>query len=38
MNLLDLCRAEQLRIVEKIDGNTYVGTIDQLQKEIRNGD
>ena len=32
--LLDLCRAEQLRIVEKIDGDTYVGTIDQLQKEI----
>jgi predicted ATPase len=32
--LLDLCHAEQLRIVEKIDGDTYVGTIDQLQKEI----
>jgi predicted ATPase len=32
--LLDLCRAEQLRILEKIDGDTYVGTIDKLQKEI----
>lgn len=33
-DLLDLCAAEQLRVVEKIGGVTYIGPVDQAQKEI----
>ncbi len=33
-DLLDLCTAEQLRIVEKIDGVTHIGPIEAAQKEI----
>ena len=32
-DLLDLCKAEQLRVVEKVNGLTYVGPIEAMQKE-----
>jgi predicted ATPase len=32
-DLLDLCRAEQLRVVEKIDGVTHIGPIAEEQKQ-----
>lgn len=33
-DLMDLCEAEQLRVVEKIDGATHVGPIAQEQRRI----
>jgi predicted ATPase len=33
-DLLDLCQAEQLRVVEKIDGVTYVAPVEEAQKQI----
>jgi predicted ATPase len=32
-DLLDMCYAEQLRIIEKIDGVTYINPIDEIQKQ-----
>lgn len=33
-DLLDLCSAEQIRVVEKIGGITHVGPIDDVQRKI----
>jgi len=33
-DLLDMCQAEQLRVVELIDGITHVGPIDEEQRQI----
>lgn len=33
-DLLDMCRAEQIRVTEKIEGETYIDPIDDTQKAI----
>ncbi|MBN1583630.1 MAG: AAA family ATPase [Anaerolineae bacterium] len=33
-DLLDMCSAEQVRVVEKIDGITHIGAIDAEQRQI----
>lgn len=33
-DLMDMCQAEQLRVVEKIDGVTHVGPVEDPQQEI----
>lgn len=33
-DLLDLCTVEQLHVVEKVDGITYVGRLDERQKRL----
>jgi predicted ATPase len=32
-DLLDMCLAEQLRVVEKVDGVTHIGPVEEAQKE-----
>lgn len=31
-DLLDMCRVEQLRVVEKVDGTTLIGPIEEIQR------
>ena len=33
-DLLDLCTVEQLRVVEKVEGITYVGLLDERQSRL----
>ena len=33
-DLLDLCTVDQLRVVEKIEGITYIGVLDEIQRKI----